>query len=402
MVSAADRRLIYTASTLRSVAVGLTGVILSLYLSTIGASVWFIGLLISLGLAGLALGTFLITRGAERWGRRRTLVALSLLMALGGLVMAVTTQASLLALAAFLGMVNGMGQDRGAAMTVEQVILPRTAADSQRTNVFAWYNLLSDGGHALGALLGGLPALLRSVAGLDPLSSYRWTWLVYSMLSVVSAMLYARLSRDVERPAHEASRPLSARSKPIIAKFSALSALDSLGGGFLSSAMVGYWFFKRFGIDEALLGPLFFGVRVANAISHLGAAWLARRIGLVNTMVWTHLPSSLMLLAVPLAPSLSVAVLLFILRECFVEMDVPTRQSYIVAVVEPHERLRAAGLVNLARVSAWSIAPVLAGSLMGSLSLSAPLVIGPSLKIGYDLLLYRAFHRIKPPEEDVL
>src|SRR3989338_10429609 len=166
MVSAGDRRLIYTASTLRSVAVGLTGVILSLYLSTIGASVWFIGLLISLGLAGLALGTFLVTRGAERWGRRRTLVVLSLLMALGGLVMAVTTQASLLALAAFLGMVNGMGQDRGAAMTVEQVILPRTAADSQRTNVFAWYNLLYDGGHALGELLGGLPALLGSAAGL--------------------------------------------------------------------------------------------------------------------------------------------------------------------------------------------------------------------------------------------
>ena len=401
MVSAVDRRLIYTASTLRSVAVGITGVILSLYLSTLGSKVWFIGIVVSLGLAGCALGTFLVTWGAERWGRRRTLVALSLLMALGGFVMAVTTQKMLLALAALIGMVNGMGQDRGAAMTIEHAILPRTGEASQRTAIFAWYNLLGDGGHALGALLGGLPALLRA-AGIGALSSYRWTLLLYSLLSVVSAILYARLSAQVERPDHEAPRPLSARAKPIIAKFSALSALDSLGGGFLSSALVGYWFFRRFGIDEALLGPLFFGVRIANALSHLGAAWLARRIGLVNTMVWTHLPSSLMLLAIPFVPSLPVAVCLFILRECFVEMDVPTRQSYIVAVVEPHERLRAAGFVNLTRVSAWTVGPAVAGSLMGSVSLSAPLLVGPSLKIAYDLLLYRAFHRIKPPEEDVL
>jgi len=251
-------------------------------------------------------------------------------------------------------------------------------------------------------LLGGLPAFLRAVGGLEVLASYRWTFLVYSGLSVLSALCYVRLSSAVELDAREPLRPLSARARPLIAKFSALSAIDSFGGGFLTSAMVSYWFFRRFGVDEGLLGPLFFGVRVANGVSHLGAAWLARRIGLVNTMVFTHLPSSLLLLAIPFVPSLPAAVTLFILRECFVEMDVPTRQSYIVAVVAPHERARAAGLTNLTRSAAWAIAPVLGGSLMGSLSLSAPLLIGPTLKIGYDLLLYRAFRRIHPPEEEVV
>jgi sugar phosphate permease len=192
---------------------------------------------------------------------------------------------------------------------------------------------------------------------------------------------------------------LSPPARRIVSRFAALSALDSLGGGFLTTALVGYWFFRRFGVDEGLLGPLFAAARVANGVSHLGAAWLAGRIGLLNTMVWTHLPSSLLLVTVPFAPSLGVAIVLFLAREALVEMDVPTRQSYLVAVVAERERLPAAAITNLTRAVSWAVAPALAGYAMRNLALAAPFVVGPGLKVAYDLLLYRAFRHVRPPEE---
>ena len=175
--------------------------------------------------------------------------------------------------------------------------------------------------------------------------------------------------------------------------------LDSLGGGFLTAALVSFFFFKRFGVDEAVLGPLFFVARLLNALSHLGAAWLARRIGLVNTMVFTHIPSSVLLATVAIAPSFTVAAILFLLREGLVEMDVPTRQSYVMAVVRPEERTVAGGVTQLVRTAAWSVAPPFAGLMMQGLSLASPLVIASALKISYDVLLYAAFRKLKPPEE---
>ena len=411
-----DRWVIFVSAALRASAVALSGIILVLHLATLGLDPASIGLTVSLGLAGCAVGTCLVTLAADRLGRRATLILLSAFMALGGLAFAIMTRPSVLLVSAFLGMVNGMGRDRGAGMTVEQAMLPQTTTESRRTTIFAWYNLLVDAGHAVGSLLGGLPALLRAQLGLAPLASYQWTWGLYSGLCLCAGLLVLRLSRAVElgsavpvAPAcraegarlasRGAGRRLSPSSRPIVVKFAALSGLDSLGGGFLTTALLGYWFFKRFGVDEALLGPLFFVVRIANGLSHLGAAWLARRIGLVNTMVFTHLPSSVLLMTVPLAPNLPVAIVLFLIRESLVEMDVPTRQSYIVAVVKEEERTRAAGIANLTRGFAWAAAPMAAGSLMRVVSLSAPLVIGPGLKIVYDLLLYRAFRHIKPPEE---
>jgi sugar phosphate permease len=296
-------------------------------------------------------------------------------------------------------MLNGMGRDRGAGVTVEQAMLPRTTSEARRTAVFAWYNVTVDAGHAVGSLLGGLPAFLRTQAQVSVLDSYRWTWAVYSGLCLLAGVCVLFLSRTVELESRERPTPLSPSSRGIVAKFAALSGLDSLGGGFLTTALLSYWFFHRFGVDEALLGPLFFTVRILNGLSHLGAAWLAKRIGLVNTMVWTHLPSSLLLMTVPIAPNLTIAVVLFLIREALVEMDVPTRQSYLVAVVRDEERTQASGITNLTRGIAWAIAPAIAGSLMRTVSFSAPLLIGPSLKIAYDLLLYRAFRHVKPPEE---
>jgi MFS family permease len=394
-----DRLLVFSSTGLRATAVGLSGVVLALHLAALGFNAAAVGLAVSLGLAGCAVGTFAVTSIADQWGRRATLVTLALLMAVGGSVLVWVQHPPVIMLSVFVGMLNGMGRDRGAGLTVEQAVLPRTTSEANRTAVFAWYNVVVDAGHAVGSLLGGLPALLRTHAGMPVLDSYRWTWGAYSALCLLAALCALRLSQRVELKSRKVAPPISPSSRRIIGRFAALSGLDSLGGGFLTTALLGYWFFRRFGVDEALLGPLFFIVRILNGLSHLGAAWLAKRIGLVNTMVWTHLPSSLLLMTVPIAPNLSVAITLFLIREALVEMDVPTRQSYIVAVVRDEERTRAAGISNMTRSAAWAVAPAVAGVLMRHLSLSAPLLVGPGLKIAYDVLLYRAFRHIKPPEE---
>jgi len=393
-----DLKMVCLSAFLRAVAVGISGVILALYLTTIGLTPASVGIVISLGLLGSAIGTLLTTLFTDRFGRKKSLVLLNALMVLGGLGLVLMTDHATVMVTVFLGMVNGMGRDRGAGLTIEQAILPQMVTAPQRTTLFAWYNLFVDTGYAIGALFGGVPALLRSEWGLTAVSSYQWTWGLYSGLSFLAGLSVLRISTAIEPIGHAVETPLSSPSRPTIMKFAALSGLDSFGGGFLTTALVGYWFFKRFGVDELLLGPLFFFARIANGLSHLGAAWLASRIGLVNTMVFTHLPSNLLLMAVTFAPNLSFAIAIFLLRELLVEMDVPTRQSYIVAVVKPEERTRATGITNLTRGIAWAVGPMMAGSIM-QLSPSVPLLIGPSIKIVYDLLLYRAFSRIKPPEE---
>jgi predicted MFS family arabinose efflux permease len=193
--------------------------------------------------------------------------------------------------------------------------------------------------------------------------------------------------------------PLDARSKRVVTRLALLFGLDSIGGGFLNSALIAYWFFLEYGTSEGDLALMFFAARVLNAISHAAAAWLAGRIGLLNTMVWTHLPSSLFLLAAPAAPSAAVAAALFLAREALVEMDVPTRQSYVMAVVKPTERTFASGVTNVTRNVAWAVGPSFAGVVMQHVALAGPLIIGGVLKISYDLLLFRAFRHIRPPEE---
>jgi predicted MFS family arabinose efflux permease len=228
----------------------------------------------------------------------------------------------------------------------------------------------------------------------------------YSGLCLVVAALYSLLSPAVEiaSPAAPATSgaSITGESKRIVAKLTALFSLDAFGGGFLTDALVAYWFFRRFGVAEQELGLVFFAVHILNACSHLGAAWLARRIGLVNTMVFTHLPSSLFLMAVPFAPSFRWAVVLFFCREALVEMDVPTRQSYVAALVKPSERTFASGVTNLARNVFWAVGAGVAGLLMQTLAFSAPLLCGGGAKVTYDLLLYRSFRRLKPPEEKLL
>jgi MFS family permease len=379
-------------------------VTLAIYLAGTGLSITEIGLLIGAGIAGSSVATVLVSMRGDAWGRRRVLIALAVLTAAGYAALAMLTSASLLILLAFLGMVNGMGRDRGAASALDQAILPGTVPDERRTWTLAWYNLVLDVGHALGALAAALPAAMAAAIGVDASSAHRLTFLTCAVAALACVLLYAALSPAIESRAEAAPgslpAPLGAGSRRVVARLALLFGLDSLGGGFLNSALIAYWFFVQFGTTPAELALLFFAARVLNALSHLAAAWLARRVGLLNTMVWTHLPSSVLLIAAPASPTAGLAAALFLAREALVEMDVPTRQSYVMAVVKPTERTFASGVTNVTRNAAWAIGPSVAGFVMQHVALAGPLLIGGAMKILYDLLLYRSFRHLRPPEEE--
>ena len=395
----ADQFRICAAGFLRSLNAGMTGVLLAVYLHSIGWDIARTGLLITLGLAGAAVNTLLVSLWADRFGRRRALLALSWLNLAGGVGLMMLQQPAALLAAAFFGMINGLGRDRGPAYALDQALLPGTTTDARRTWMLAWYSLILDAGLALGSLLGALPFVLRQQWGWESEPSYQVAWGLYTGIAAAVIFLYLGLSKRVELagPVRAPLPPPEVRSR--VFKLAALTGMDSLGGGFLTGALVSYWFFERFGIGEAQLGLLFFAARVANAASHLVAAWLAQRIGLVNTMVFTHIPSSLFLIAVPFATDPAWAVALFLARESLVEMDVPTRQSYIVAVVPAEARAFSSGITTLTRNIAYAVAPVLAGAAMRGVALSVPLFAGGGIKIVYDLLLYFSFRGIRPPEE---
>ena len=359
-------------------------------------------MVIGAGLAGIAAMTVFVTFAADRLGRRRTLIMASLLTGLGYVSAATSPRLAWLIPAAFLGMLNGMGRDRGPAGTLEQAILPDTTDAAHRTWTLAWYNLVLDCGHALGGLAGVMPTLIASHAALTISSAHRLTLLLCAASAVISAGPYAVLSKNVElisMGTQDAPPDEDRRSRNAIARLALLFGIDSLGGGFLSSSLIAYWFFKRYGFSEQDLAILFFAARSLNAVSHVAAAWLARRIGLLNTMVLTHLPSSLLLMAAPAASSGAVAAALFLGREALVEMDVPTRQSYVMAIVPPHRRTYASGVTNVTRTVGWAIGPPIAGAVMQYAALAAPLFIGGGMKIIYDVVLYRSFRHLRPPEE---
>jgi MFS family permease len=394
-----DRRILYAGAFVRAVATAQMGVLLGLYLARRALDLSTIGLVVGAGLTGAAVAALVATVAGDHIGRRRLLTVLAALAAAGALATAASSRPAVLVAAAFVGMLNGMGRDRGAALILEQAALPATAREAERTLVFARYNVLQDAGHALGSLLAGLPGLVRDASGTAPMSALQGSLALHAGLMLAAVPLYRRLSAAVEAPLADRRTTLSPASRRLLARISALFFLDSLGGGFLATALLSLFFARRFGVGAAALGGLFFAARLANAASHLLAAWLARRIGLVNTMVFTHIPSSLLLLTVPFAPSFPVAALLFLLREGLVEMDVPTRQSYVMAVVAPPERTIASGVTHLVRLAAWALGPAVAGRVMDEGALYGPLVVGAVMKIAYDVLLYLAFRRIAPPEE---
>ena len=395
--------LIYAAAWLRSFGIGLLGVVLGVFLSRRGLSPLWIGVVLAAGLVGSAAATAIVTYRADHLGRRRTLVLLSLLFAMGAIPLISDAPVLVLMGIAFVSMLNGMGSDRSAAYALEQAVLPGLVSDERRTWTIAWYSLVLDVSGALGALAAGWPVVAQKSWGVEFSAAYKQLFAAFAILNLAAAVLYALLSDRVEivrAKTPGVRRPAaSEETRRTVRRLSSLFALDSLGGGFLIDALVAYWFFRRFGIAENQLAVLFFAVHVLNALSHLGAAALAKRIGLVKTMVFTHLPSSVFLIMVPLAKSPAWAMALFLLRESLVEMDVPTRQSYVAALVAPEERTYASGVTNLTRNVAWATASSLAGVFMQKIAFSAPLFLGGGLKIVYDILLWRGFRHLKPPEE---
>ncbi len=357
------------------------------------------GLVIGAGLAGLAVATAVVALYGRALNHRATLIVTTLLSAAGLAVLTLSAHTTFLAAAAFLGLINGMGRDRGPTQTVEQSVLADGVADADRTRLFTRYTMVQDVAGALGSWAAAVPALLHRVLDVPSLSAHRATFLGAAAVAAVPVLLYARLPADRGRDGGLLPQKASAETRRRVGSLAALFALDSVGGGFLAGSVLSYWFFQRFGLTGAVLGPLFFTTRVLNAVSYLGAEWLARRIGLLATMVFTHLPSSVVLLLLPFAPNAWAAAAILLVREALVQMDVPTRTSYVAAVTPPGERTFALGVTGLVRNVGWATGPAGAGWAMQSVGLGAPLVLGASLKILYDVLLYRAFRQVKPPEE---
>lgn len=393
------RRLLYAAAFLRALAIGMMAVLIGLYCARLGLSAAQIGVVLSSALWGAAAATLFTMLAGQRFSERKLLVALCALPVLGCAILLSTAAYPLMVAAAFVGMFNVNGRDRGAIPILEQAIFPATTTDADRTRIFAWYNVLLDGGYAAGGLLAAVPTLLERAAGLDTLTAMKVALALFALLYLASAILYSRLPARLGHTAPIGLRELSPASRPIIGKLSLLFFIDAFAGGFIGSAIFAYWFSERFAASAATVGLLFAAGRLLSAFSHIAAAWLARRIGLINTMVYTHVPSSLLLFTIVAADDFALAAFLFLVRESLNEMDVPTRQSYVMAVVQPAERLAAAGVTNLVRSAGWALAPIFAGALMQSAGLGVPLVLAGAAKIGYDVLLWREFRRVKPPEE---
>ena len=399
MTPRALRRTLYAAAFLRALAIGLMAVLIGLYAARLGFNATQIGAVLSAALWGAALAALLTLAFGHRFSRRSLLITLTALPALGAVVLLAAEAFTIVLVAAFVGMFNVHGRDRGAIPILEQALLPTTASDAERTRAFAWYNVLLDAGYAGGGLLAALPTLFEEALAMDTVTAMRWAIALFCALYAAAAVLYARLPAAIPRAESVALHRLSPQSRPIVWKISALFFIDAFGGGFIGSALLAYFFAEQFGVSAAHVAVLFAAGRVLSALSHFAAAWLAGRIGLVNTMVYTHIPSSLLLFTIVATDTFWVAALLFLLREGLNEMDVPTRQSYVMAVVRPEERLAAAGATSLVRSGGWAAAPVFAGMLMQAGGLGLPLVFAGVTKIAYDLLLWREFRKLKPPEE---
>ncbi len=401
---AVDTRLLFATRILRMLAYGLLSVILALYLSALGLSTQRIGLLLTLTLAGDTVISLWMTTSADQKGRRKMLVAGALLMLFAGLLFALTRSFALLLLAAIVGVISPSGNEVGPFLSIEQASLAHLVSSAQRTRVFAWYNLVGSFATAFGTLAGGGLAQGFRSAGFAPLIAYKFIVIIYAALGLVLALLFLRLSPGVEVASNRTPTRQRAKtflglhqSRAIVFKLAALFGLDAFAGGFVMQSLLVYWFHIRFGLAPAHLGAIFFGANILAGFSALSAAKLAARFGLINTMVFTHLPSNVLLILVPLMPTPGLAIAVLLLRFAISQMDVPTRQAYTVSVVHADERSAAAGVTGIARSLGAGISPLIVGRLFATPALmNVPLFLAGGLKILYDLALYRSFRSTHP------
>jgi len=404
-----DGWLLFFTRFMRLFAYGSLSVVLVFYLIALGLSESQTGLLLTVTLAGDVVVSLYLTTRADRIGRRRMLIVGAILMAGAGLAFACTKNLLLLIIAGTIGVISPSGNEVGPFLSIEQAALSHVVSQRSRTEVFAWYALTGSVATAMGALFGGTVTHALQRSTLTPVGTYRVVVVLYAVLGVLLAFSFTRLS-----PAAEVSLPQEGSALPgtigsffgighshrVVMKLSSLFALDSFAGGFVVQSFAAYWFYLRFGVNPGTLGVIFFWANIFAGISALLASRLASRLGLVNTMVFTHLPSNILLILVPLMPNLPLAVLVLLMRFSISQMDVPTRQSYTMAVVRAEERSAAAGITGVARTTGAAISPLFVGFMFGRPSwINVPFFMAGTLKIVYDLLLYRAFIAIPPPEE---
>lgn len=394
-----DKWLIFAAAHLRSISIGMIAVLLAIYLMKVGLSKVQVGLVISSGLLGASLGTFIVTFLSDYCGRKKSLIIYALLSAVGAFAVCLTNNFYAILAVSFLGMINARGKDRGPAIVLETSLLPSLVSQEERTKVYAWFYLLLDIGLGIGAILAGLPTILASYFDINEMFAFQLSFGLNALLMLITAFLYLPLSEKTEVAVKTIKLPLSKDGKKTVTKFAGLFALDGLAGGFLTSALLAFYFYERFDVPVEALGFVFFAARSLNAISHLVSAWVAKWFGLVNTMVYANMISHVFLILIAFAPTFPLAVMCYLLRETFSKMEGPTKRSYMMAIVAPEERMRANGITAMVRIMGWAVAPAFAGFIMQEISLASPLLIGAAMKISYDLLIYVGFSKIKPPEE---
>jgi MFS family permease len=395
-----DARMAIAARATRSFAQSAVAVLIAIYLGLHGFSLVQVGAFLTAGAVGAALAAVVAGVLGDAVGRRRTLVTLSGLMALAGIVLVVSESFPLLLLAAFVGNLSGFVGGGGTG-PLEQAILAVSVTPQRCTDLFALSSIAGTIAGALGALASGVPTLLQRALGLDVLAAFRPMFVAYAVLAMLTALFYSRLSCRVELPSGEArwTNPCTLPSRGRIFTLAGLFAIDSFGTGLIVQSLASYWFFTRFGLQPGSLGALFFASSILTAISLWVAARLARRIGLLNTIVFTHIPASLLLIAVPFVPDAWMAITLWLLRAFFAQMDAPTSQSYTMAVVAPAEHTAMASATTVTRSAGLAAGPSVGTALWTALGPSAPFLVGGTVKIAYDLTLWWLFRRVKPPEE---
>lgn len=395
-----DARLIFAARAIRMFCYSYLSVMLGIYLKEAGLGAFFIGIVVTAIIASGAAVTLIASLHADRFGRRKFMALCAALLAVSGGIFLVSTSPLFIFLAALTGTLSASGGETGPFLSIEQAILPQTAPDRLRNHTFGLYNTIGTLAAAGGAFFSGAPDLFRALFGMEGLLPFKPMFLTLVVAGLLLVVMFLRLSPAVEvLHSEERRRGVSPEARGIIVRLSLLFGLDALAGGFVVGSLLALWFNLKFGVPLGFLGPLFFAGNIMSALSFMVAVRLADRFGLINTMVFTHIPSNLLLMAIPLAPTLWLGVLLFMARQLLSQMDVPTRQSYSMAIVAPEERTAAAGITTMSRAFAQALSPAVAGYSLQYLSLALPFFIGGGLKIAYDLAIFFMFRGLRPADE---
>jgi predicted MFS family arabinose efflux permease len=384
---------------MRGFADGAVSLLLVSYLTALGFNAFQVGAIVTGTLLGSAALTLFVGLMGSRWGRRKLLLGSCALMVATGLAFAGFTRFWPLMVVSVVGTLNPSSGDVSVFLPVEQAVLSDTVGSADRTAIFAWYNLSGTIAGSLGALASSLPLIVARNFGWDLVTAERSGFVTYSLIALIAALIYARLSPAIER--HRATTRIAplAQSRKIVVHLAALFSLDSFGGGFVVQSLVALWLYRRFGLSAELAGAIFFAAGLLSGFSQLASAFLAARIGLINTMVFTHLPANGFLILAGFMPNAKLAVACLLARMLLSQMDVPARQSYVMAVVTPEERPAAASVTNVPRSLAAALAPLITGAMLSYSDFGWPLICGGVLKAIYDLLLLKQFRAVQPHQE---